>query len=212
MNFILLAAGQGLRMGCNKAFMQFKGEPWVLTQLRQIADVGFKNIILVTNPDTQVALKKLLAEFEPKILLITNPNPEKGPFSSLQLAIAEAPENASFVCPIDVPLKSTSIEILRHAWLEQHDPLEAMIPSYQMRQGHPVVLSSDLQKDLLKISPNKPEARLDFVLKALPGNKKKILALRDPDITLNLNTPEDLAAYQPHLMPTELILPLDELV
>jgi CTP:molybdopterin cytidylyltransferase MocA len=193
MNFILLAAGQGKRMGVNKALMSFKGEPWILTQLRQIADVELQNITIVTNPDSEASLEKILAEFKAKVRLTSNPHPEKGPFSSLQLAIAMTPEDASFVCPIDVPLKSTSLKKLRQTWL-QHGHLEALIPSYNERKGHPVILSADLQRKLLNLSQDNPEARLDFALKALPENKKRILPLEDPYITFNLNTPEDLTA------------------
>jgi molybdenum cofactor cytidylyltransferase len=193
MNFILLAAGQGKRMGCNKALMTFKGEPWVMTQLHQIAEAGLQNIVLVTNPTAEATLEKLLTGFKPKVLLITNPNPERGPFSSLQLAIAGSPGDTSFVCPIDVPLKSATLKTLRQAWL-QYGHLEALIPSYNERKGHPVILSKEFQRALLSLSPDKPEARLDFTLKALRENKKKILALEDPNIILDLNTPEDLTA------------------
>lgn len=193
MNFILLAAGSGQRMGGNKALMEFKGKPWILSQLREIANVGFQSITIVTNPDSELALEKTLASFTPKVLLLTNPNPEKGPFSSLQLAIAATPEDASFISPVDVPLKAATLKKMRQAWL-QHGHLDALIPSHQDRKGHPVVLSTDLQRELLRMKPDSPEARLDYFLKSVPENKKKIFPVEDPFVHFNLNTPEDLAA------------------
>lgn len=193
MNFILLAAGNGQRMGGNKALMAYKGQPWILAQLQQIAEVGFQSITVVTNADSEAALEKAVENFSPKILILTNPRPEQGPFSSLQLAMAATPEDASFISPVDVPLKAATMKKLRQAWL-QHGHLEALIPAYQERKGHPVILSAQFQRELLKLPPDGPNSRLDFALKAMPENKKRIFAVEDPFVPLNLNTPEDLAA------------------
>ncbi|HEY8271858.1 MAG TPA: nucleotidyltransferase family protein [Pseudobdellovibrionaceae bacterium] len=195
MNFILLAAGFGKRMGGNKALMNFNGKPWALTQLQQIAEAGLTKTLLVTNPDSAMALTKILSQipskFLPQTTLLTNPYPEKGPFSSLQLAIAAGLEESSFLCPIDVPLSAKTLKIMRRSWRQTHE-IEALIPLYQERKGHPVILSSNLQRSLLCLSSDSPEARLDFILKSLPENKKRILTIEDPNIIKNLNTPEDL--------------------
>lgn len=193
MNFILLAAGNGTRMGLNKALMDYKGQPWILKQLEQIAEVGFQNITVVTNPQSEVELEKILTNFTPKVLVLTNPAPDQGPFSSLQLAVAATPEDASFVSPVDVPLKAATLRKLRQAWL-QHGHLEALVPSYQERKGHPVILSTALHREILNLSADNPEARLDFILKAVPENKKRTFPVDDPFVSLNLNTPEDLVA------------------
>ncbi|MGZ3745227.1 MAG: nucleotidyltransferase family protein [Pseudobdellovibrionaceae bacterium] len=195
MNLIFLAAGLGKRMGCNKALMPFHGRPWILSQLEQVemSGIEFQNILIVTNPDSVSLLEKLLSPVTPKPFLLLNPHPERGPFSSLRLAIAEAPEVDSCVCPIDVPLYAVSLKQLWEGWQRRTGDLEALIPSYLERKGHPVILSSKLKKSSLQISPKDPQARLDFILKSLPENKKKILAVKDPHIIKNLNTPEDLA-------------------
>lgn len=193
MNFILLAGGNGQRMGGNKALMEYHGQPWILSQLRQIREVAFQNITVVTNPEAEASLVEILAKTNPSVSIVTNSHTEMGPFSSLLLAIAATPEAASFVCPVDTPLRAATLKKLRQAWL-QHGHLDALVPSYKDRKGHPVILSTELQRELLKFNVGNPEARLDFVIKALPENKKKVFKLEDPFISLNLNTPEDLAA------------------
>jgi len=192
MNFILLAAGHGQRMGINKALMSIDGEPWILRQLRQLNEVDLQNITVVTNPESEFEVQAALDKSGQKVHLLINPQPEKGPFSSLQLAMAATPEDSSFVSPIDVPLKAATLKKLRQAWL-QHGHLDALIPAYKDHRGHPVILSTDFQRVLLKLSQDDPEARLDFALRSLPENKKKTLVLEDPFITFNLNTPADLA-------------------
>lgn len=193
MNFILLAGGRGHRMGVNKALMLHQGEPWILFQLRQIAELNLQNITIVTNPEAEADLQAVLENSAQKVQVLSNPHPDKGPFSSLQLAIAATPEASSFVSPVDVPLKASTLKKLHQAWL-QHGHLDALIPSYQNQKGHPVIISSEFQRVLLKMSPDDPQARLDVALKTLPENKKRTLALEDPFIALNLNTQEDLAS------------------
>lgn len=193
MNFILLAAGHGQRMGVNKALMSFQGEPWILFQLRQLAEIELTNIAIVTNPSSEAQLQSLLEKYPFPIQLLTNPDPSKGPFSSLQLAIAATSDDSSFVSPIDVPLRVSTLKKLRQTWL-QYNQLDALIPAYKDHRGHPVILSADFQRRLLNMNQDDPHARLDFALKALPENKKRTLAIEDPFITLNLNTPEDLAS------------------
>lgn len=192
MNFLLLAAGHGQRMGVNKALMNYHGEPWILFQLRQLAELDLKNISVVTNPSSENQLQVLLDRYPHPVQLLTNPDPDKGPFSSLQLAIAASPDDPSFVSPVDVPLRAATLKKLRQAWL-QYNQLDALIPAYKDQRGHPVILSADFQRRLLNLSQSDANARLDFALRNLPDNKKRILNLEDPFISLNLNTPEDLA-------------------
>lgn len=192
MNFILLAAGQGQRMGGNKALMLVNEKPWILTQIQEIRSAGIEDITVVTNAESQTTLESVLADLSPKVTIVTNSHPELGPFSSLQLALMTTPIKTCFLSPVDVPLKADTIKKLHQAWL-QWGPIQALIPLYNKRGGHPVMLSSDLQKSLLKFAPDHPESRLDFVLKSLSERDKRALDLEDPSVIMNLNTPENLA-------------------
>jgi molybdenum cofactor cytidylyltransferase len=192
MNFILLAAGRGQRMGSNKSLMLFHGEPWVQFQIRQIEEAGFHEILLVTNPESAEALEEITGKHT-HVKIFINPDPMRGPFSSLQIALKENGDHAAFVSPIDAPLKATTLKIMMEAWLRLEN-IDALIPSYKDRKGHPIILSSELQRRLQKKPLEEKDSRLDMILHQLPVNKKKILTLEDPFIPLNLNTPEDLAA------------------
>lgn len=180
-------------MGMNKALMNYQGEPWLLFQLRQLLELDLQNILLVTNPETQALVQNVIEKSGQRVLLLVNPHPEKGPFSSLRLALAAAPESSSFVCPVDVPLKAPTLKEMRQAWLS-NSQLEALIPSYKGQKGHPVLLSSELQRRLLQLPEESPQARLDVALNAIAENKKKVLEIEDPFITMNLNTQNDLTA------------------
>jgi molybdenum cofactor cytidylyltransferase len=192
MNFIMLAAGRGQRMGANKSLMLFHGEPWVAFQVRQIEEAGFDNVLIVTNPESAEALEEITGKYR-NIQIFVNDIPDKGPFSSLQIAIKENNENSAFVSPMDAPLRASTLKILKDAWAKL-DCIDALIPAYEGRKGHPVVLSGELQRALKAMSDDDSKARLDLILRNLPDEKKKVLDLEDPFVVLNLNTPEDLAA------------------
>jgi molybdenum cofactor cytidylyltransferase len=190
MNFILLAAGRGQRMGGNKALMLFKGETWVQIQIRQIEAASFDQILIVTNPESAEAVEEITMRHR-NVQVSVNEQPDRGPFSSLQIALNESVDKVVFVNPMDVPLKGTTLIELKKAW-QKSENLEALIPSFQNRRGHPVVLSPTLQEKIRALEVQNPDSRLDFVLRNLADSKKQILELNDEFIPLNINNPEDL--------------------
>jgi len=192
-NFILLAAGRGQRMGGNKALMTFQNQAWILFQLRQIEEAGFDEVIIVTNEDAFAGLHAAATKSSQRHNIVVNPHPERGPLSSLKIALEENPEKASFLSPVDSPLKAPTLKVMKDAWRIDSN-IEALVPSYNDHRGHPVILSVELQRKILQFAIDDPQARLDFILRSIPENKKRILTLEDPFIAMNLNSPEDLAA------------------
>jgi CTP:molybdopterin cytidylyltransferase MocA len=192
MNFLLLAAGRGQRMGSNKALMIFHGEPWVQFQVRQIAEAGFENILIVTNPESAAAVEEFTAKFR-NVQIFVNEDPDKGQFSSLQIAIQESNESSAFVSPMDSPLKASTLKVLKEAW-QKSENIDALIPSYHDQGGQPIALSAELQEKILSLDIEDPNSRLEVVLKKLTADKKRVFDVEDPFITLNLDTPEDLEA------------------
>lgn len=190
MNFLLLAAGRGTRMGGSKALMMFHGEPWIEFQIRQILEAKFDNILIVTNPETSEAIEELTMRHS-KVQVFSNPDPERGPFSSLQILIKENSESSAFISPMDVPLKASTLIQMRDVWHKLHKT-EALIPSHKEQRGHPVVLSAELQAKILKMPIDGKDSRLDVVLRNLPDFQKYILEVEDDFVPLNINTPEDL--------------------
>ena len=192
MNFLLMAAGRGTRMGGSKALMMFHGEPWIEFQIRQILEAKFENILIITNPETAEAIEELTMR-HPKVQIFSNPDPERGPFSSLQILIKENGESSAFISPMDVPLKASTLMMMKESWLKL-EGIQALIPSHKEQRGHPVVLSSELQSFILKMPVDGKESRLDAVLRNLPDSTKYILEVEDDFIPLNINTPADLEA------------------
>jgi molybdenum cofactor cytidylyltransferase len=203
---ILLAAGRSSRMGAPKGLLPFGGRPWLLEQLSGFRKAGGREAIVVLGfhreayeeriPWLKDALTRPLWEEGLKIAVVVNPAPEQGPFSSLLCALAAmGPRKrpAYFVLPLDVPCPGREVwEKLAQAF---NPPLSAIIPRFQNRGGHPVLLSAVFLDRLNEIPATDPNARLDFQIRALPLEDIAYVDVQDPRIGLNLNTPEAFARF-----------------
>lgn len=128
-----------------------------------------------------------------ELLTLINPQPELGPFSSLQLALKwEFPYY--FCLPVDVPAPPGPLfELLERTLLET--TAWAVVPTYQGKGGHPILLTQNFAKVLLQVPIQTPEARLDFQLRKLGPDHCYRLPVALPEILCNLNTPSDWQAF-----------------
>jgi CTP:molybdopterin cytidylyltransferase MocA len=199
---VLLAAGRSSRMGEPKGLVQVAGRPWIEHQLRSLAD---RRAIVVLGDDRERYLAAI-PSLAQRVVVAVNPDPGRGPFSSLQVGLAcVSPETPAFVLPIDVPAAFPRVwsrleEALGEDWA-------AAVPTCgdDDRGGHPVLLSSRFLATLL----GRPATgRLDHELAARargeardPGSARAQGVLRvpvdDPRVRLNLNAPEDWAKLVP---------------
>lgn len=121
----------------------------------------------------------------PKVELIYNPNYLEGMFSSVKTGFSQVREERFFFIPGDYPLISPKA---------YEDMLkingQIIIPTYQNKKGHPVLLKKILLKELLEQS-NYTNLR-DFI------NNKEYLTLevQEPGILLDMDTMEDYKLAQ----------------
>ncbi|HEX3345611.1 MAG TPA: NTP transferase domain-containing protein [Polyangiaceae bacterium] len=184
---VLLAAGRSSRMGQPKGLFPHRGRPWLESQL---AAVEGRRAVVVLGLDRALYLAALpgLAS-RPGVVVAVNPDPDRGPFSSLQVGLAAlgAPAVAPvFVLPVDVPAASAP------TWRALEDALgptlDAAIPTHEGRGGHPVLLAPPFVAQLGRRDPASPDSRLDALLRLA---KAILVPVGDPRVRLNLNAPED---------------------
>ncbi len=160
-----------------------------------------------------------------QVAAVINPRPRYGPFSSLRQAVvflrrsmkignggpADSRKNLSpqkpggrtdsfyrfpgvFVLPVDVPCPGPEVwEMMAQA---MHPGVEAVVPRFGCRRGHPVLLSSDFFFRLAQVPLTSPQARLDRQIRSLPRARAVTVAVADPRVCWNLNTPEAYQAYR----------------
>ena len=194
---ILLAGGKSSRMGTPKGLLDYRGEPWLLEQLRRFKAACGKQVIVVLGFHHEryfeeitwlkTAGKESVHQLGLDISVVVNPNPEHGQFSSLQCAIppsltlprsggragVEVP--GAFVLPVDVP--GPNKDVYGRLTEALGVTTAAAIPRYRSRGGHPVLLSRAFLDRLTAVSHSSARPASTSKLKPFPGSGWRLFPL-----------------------------------
>src|SRR5262245_47921358 len=98
---IVPAAGKGERFGGGKLLAEVAGVPMLDRTLRSLIDGGVDEIVVVLPPSGRFDTVRLLSE--PRVLMVVNPDPSRGMFSSIQVGVEAAQGDPLIVLPGDMP-------------------------------------------------------------------------------------------------------------
>lgn len=189
---IVLAAGLSTRMGKPKINLPWGARTILGQVVHSIGTAGVSDIVVVTGGTPVEGLDTWQGL---PFRLVLNPDYASGEMlTSLQVGLqAQKDESEAVLIALgDMPgVPREAIEAVMAAWMESQSPL--VIPSYQMRRGHPWLVSRSLWPDLLKLRPpetlrsflNRYQACIQYVNVEYPG------------ILLDLDTPKDYEDYKP---------------
>lgn len=188
---VVLAAGQGKRLGYPKAALAVRKQ-WMLPVLmKALRFGGATRITLVLSEESQQAIQDFGETGADN--LVINPSPEDGRMSSLFLGIQPTRSKESLLIhPCDIPLLSPDVlHKMRRAWQREPNPQELLVRPVTSagRGGHPLLVGADLVPKLQKL-PQRQTLR-DFMRQ----HSERILNVtipRDPGPFLDVNTPEQL--------------------
>ncbi len=184
---IILSAGSSDRMGMHKALLKYDKDSIFIRKITDTYDqAGMEQIIVVVSVGLFDQIKEESINLNAKIKLIINENPELGRFNSLQTGInCINTGNYCFFQNIDNPF--TSIEVLK-SLIHYRNDADVIIPSFQNKSGHPVLLSPLLvEKIRIEKAPN---LRINEFLKKFNMLKPEV---QESSILVNINSPEDFA-------------------
>ena len=129
--------------------------------------------------------------------LVENPQPELGQFSSLRLGLHEVlsrGRDAAVVTLVDrPPVQPATVQALIAAFENAVEQRKwAVVPQHEGRNGHPIVIGREMMEAFLRApdSSNAREVRhahqefIDYV------------AVDDPNVALNVDTPEEYSALR----------------
>lgn len=172
-------------MGRPKGLLEYRGGTWLEAQVKVLQSQGIERVVLVLGADAGAyeAVMARLSGVEARL----NPDPDRGPFSSLQVGL-EGITGSCWVSPLDVPI----MDDLNGFSVALSADEDAVVPTFEGRGGHPVLLSEPFIQRLLAVDPASPAARLDHQLRLA---KTIRVPVSDPRVVLNLNTPEAWAAF-----------------
>lgn len=189
---IVLAAGQSRRMGTPKTNLPW-GKTTVLGKvLGTLLEAGLEEIILVTGAHPVQGIEAFINQGVQQVFNLNYAHGEMLSSFQVGLRAASVKSLAALLVLGDQP--QMEVEVVRAVTLEfgQLRP-KLLIPSYQMRRGHPWVVSRELWDEIFSLQP--PASLRDFLM--VHSNEIKYLPVESESILQDLDTPQDYARYQP---------------
>ncbi|MCA9524294.1 MAG: NTP transferase domain-containing protein, partial [Myxococcales bacterium] len=199
---IILAGGGSTRMGRPKALLP-AGDGTFLSRLLVTLDVCPRRVVVAgahvepiraylrATPSSQGGLER------GEIVVVENPDPDRGQFSSLQLGLTQrrGDERGAIITPCDVPLASTTLVPYLIA-THQGDPrIGLVVPEYDGNSGHPALLDARLFEVLLASDPRAHTRRaIEAALRAT-GLGERRQGVDEPLVAVNINTIDDYQSW-----------------
>jgi molybdenum cofactor cytidylyltransferase len=195
---VILAAGESTRMGKDKALL-----PWPPTGAQGPAGTFLSGSITLLNRFVDLVIvvagrnERDLASvvYACGGFVVTNPAPERGQFSSLQVGLQEVlnrGRDAAMVTLVDrPPCSAATIQTLLTAFeAAVVEGKWAVVPEYCGKHGHPILIGREMIEAFLKSPPASTARDVEH------QNQKRIayVPVEDSCIAINVNTPEDYAS------------------
>jgi molybdenum cofactor cytidylyltransferase len=181
---IIPAAGRSERFGGMKLLADIGGEPLLNRTLRSVLEASVERVIVVIAPGVSLSSVALLADH--RVRLVTNPDPSRGMFSSIQAGLAADSGDPIVILPADMPfVRPATVAALLAQCLRADAPV---VPAHAGRRGHPIVVPGRWREGLLSADPL---ASLKDALARLNLSPREI-AVEDPGVLRDVDRREDL--------------------
>lgn len=186
---LILAAGASTRMGRCKPLLDFDGRSCleVVMEVSRRAKLAAPVVVLGHEADAVKARVPLTG-----MTVVVNADFAKGQTSSVKAGLRSLPPGATafLLHPVDFPLiRPDDIADLVAAWSRPGSPARILIPSFNLRRGHPVLFAAALKDEILALGDDEP---VRAVVNRDPGRIGHVEA-RDARVLVDMDTPEDYA-------------------
>ncbi|MBF0205644.1 MAG: NTP transferase domain-containing protein [Oligoflexia bacterium] len=214
---ILLAAGASSRMliagkVLPKGLLSYNGKALIIHQIENFLSCGGAGVVVVLGAGSNSHCQEYLQILRPfnedsRVTCLLNEKTELGQFFSLQIALRDLVISKDsgkkswekvFIQPVDVLLPGRDVfDQLLVAQARATASVAVVIPTYQQKGGHPLLInSSNFIRELLAVVG---PARLDMQIKRWekqegPGSVLRV-AVDDPRVVSNVNTPDEWSRW-----------------
>ena len=197
---VILAAGQSSRMGADKALLPWP-KPGVSAQpsstilscaIEVMSDVC--DLVIVVAGANEDSLRPA-AEAQ-GAMLVLNPDPQRGQFSSLQTGLQEVlnhgRDNALVTLVDRPPPRPETLAELTEAFRSKGHSVWALVPEHEGKHGHPIVIGREMIEAFLR-APAATNAR-----EVEHANQSHVvyIPVGDPRVTTNVDTPQHYASLE----------------
>jgi CTP:molybdopterin cytidylyltransferase MocA len=183
---VILAAGEGSRVGKNKALLEIEGTKFIERITRSLHSAQCQPILVVGGADEEAVRKeagRLAVRF------VMNDDWRLGQFSSLRAGISHVDPEAigALVTLVDHPLVAEETYVLL---LEvfRSSPGKIIIPSHEGRRGHPVVIPARIMEEIVTSPDN-------WTLRNIMKKHANLIVIKevaDTHILTDIDTEEEL--------------------
>jgi len=189
---IILAAGESKRMGNPKMLLPWAQSTVLGQVILSLKRAGINEILVVTGAERN-KVEKLTDDLN--IGSVFNADYASGEMlSSIQTGLKALSKkvNAALICLGDQPqVEPEVVQQILQKYSEK--PKLLVVPSYQMRRGHPWLVDRSLWVDILKIKP--PKSTRDF----LNSHVSEIvyIPVNTSSVVEDMDIPEDYEKFKP---------------
>ena len=183
---IILAAGSSTRMGSPKMLLPWGDNTIIGQVIETLKYAGIHEILVVTGSD-RIAVQHAIEHYDVKTVF-NSLYKEGDMLISIQTGLRNLRNNISAALIVlgDQPqLKSSVVTRITKAYNESLSPL--IVPSFEMRRGHPWIIERSLWQRFLQMKPDqKPR---DFLNKF--SQKIYYIPLEDDSILRDIDTQQE---------------------
>ena len=185
---IVPAAGRSERFGGMKLLADVDGDPLLNRTLRSLLDAGLDRVVVVMAPGVSLPAVALLED--PRVTTVTNPDPARGMFSSIQAGWAELTGDPVVVLPADMPfVRSGTVADVLGACRQRE---VAIVAAHEGRRGHPLALPGRLRDAMLSADSRGTLKDALAAMAVVPA----IVEVDDPGVVRDVDTKEDLESVR----------------
>jgi molybdenum cofactor cytidylyltransferase len=189
---LVLAAGASRRMGKPKMLLPWGSRTILGTVIGTLQAAGVEEILVVTGAD-HVGVEAVCKAHG--VTAYFNAQHEQGEMlSSLQTGLVSAPSGteAALITLGDQPqMEATTVRRVLSEY--QAAPGVLIVPSYQMRRGHPWLLHRSLWEEVIQM--RSPETPRDFLNRH--ASDIHYAVVESASVLSDLDTPDDYLASKP---------------
>jgi molybdenum cofactor cytidylyltransferase len=148
---LILAAGESSRMGTDKATLAYGGRTFLEATVQTLREAEIERIVVVLGHHAEEIQRHVKIE---AAQVVINPDYRSGQTSSLQAGLRSLLADdleAILLCLVDHPAVSRgTVSRLVTAFRQSGAPV--VIPTYQGRRGHPVLIGREVFDGLLELA------------------------------------------------------------
>ena len=196
---VILAAGESTRMGTDKALLPWPpvapgslptGQTFLSAAIQALDPFSERVIVVVGKNEANLAP----VIYANGASLVTNPNPERGQFSSLQVGLREVlnhGRDSAMVTLVDrPPATAATLKFSALLLLRRQARCGRWFQNTKKNTGIPSLIGREMIEAFLKAPPTANAREIEH------QNLRHVsyVAVEDARVTMNVDTPEDYAA------------------